>query len=117
MSSTRTMSSSLERPMTISPSIGRGNSPPWYFPEMKRSAYDFADPLGGVWLDIGGSINVFGGAAEAAREEKATCSEVGGSRFPWRRSHQLVNERGNASAPISREAVTLRGCLSLSSRR
>ena len=24
------------------------DSPPWYFPEMKRSAYDFADPLGGV---------------------------------------------------------------------
>jgi hypothetical protein len=38
MSSTRTMSSSLDRPITISPFSGKGNSPPWYLPEMKRSA-------------------------------------------------------------------------------
>ena len=44
MSSTRTISSSLERPITISPSSGRGNSPPWYFPEMKRSANGNARP-------------------------------------------------------------------------
>src|SRR5579864_2018861 len=39
MSSTSTMSRSLERPTTISRSMRRGNSPPWYFPEMNRSAY------------------------------------------------------------------------------
>ena len=39
MSSTSTMSRSDERPMTIS-RLGRsGNSPPWYFPEMKRSVH------------------------------------------------------------------------------
>ncbi len=38
MSSTRTMLRSLERPMMISGWLPRGNSPPWYFPEMKRSA-------------------------------------------------------------------------------
>src|SRR5262245_35930038 len=38
MSSTSTMSRSLERPMMISRFIRSGNSPPWYLPEMKRSA-------------------------------------------------------------------------------
>ena len=38
MSSTSTMSRSLERPTMISEFAGRGNSPPWYFPEMKRIA-------------------------------------------------------------------------------
>ena len=58
MSSTRTMSSSLERPITISPVSGRGNSPPWYFPEMKRSAKD-RSALGGLvgMLGIGGSMS------------------------------------------------------------
>ena len=38
MSSTNTMSKSDERPIMIS-RLGRsGNSPPWYFPEMKRNA-------------------------------------------------------------------------------
>ena len=47
MSSTSTMSSSLERPMTICFSAFSGNSPPWYLPEMNLSAYVFAgDPLG-----------------------------------------------------------------------
>ena len=38
MSSTSTMSSSDERPMMISRWGRSGNSPPWYLPEMKRSA-------------------------------------------------------------------------------
>src|SRR5258708_39814967 len=38
MSSTRTMSRSLDRPMMISRFMRSGNSPPWYLPEMKRSA-------------------------------------------------------------------------------
>src|SRR3954466_14686185 len=38
MSSTSTMSRSLERPMMISRFMRSGNSPPWYLPEMKRSA-------------------------------------------------------------------------------
>ncbi len=38
MSSTSTMSSSLERPITICLSLFSGNSPPWYFPEMNLSA-------------------------------------------------------------------------------
>ena len=38
MSSTSTMSRSLDRPMMISRFIRSGNSPPWYLPEMKRSA-------------------------------------------------------------------------------
>ena len=39
MSSISTMSRSVERPITSSPAAARGYSPPWYFPEMKRSAY------------------------------------------------------------------------------
>ena len=42
MSSTSTMSSSLERPMTICLSAFSGNSPPWYFPEMNLRAKVFA---------------------------------------------------------------------------
>src|SRR5438874_1973028 len=38
MSSTSTMSRSLDRPMMISRFMRSGNSPPWYLPEMKRSA-------------------------------------------------------------------------------
>ena len=38
MSSTSTMSRSLDLPMMISRFIRSGNSPPWYLPEMKRSA-------------------------------------------------------------------------------
>ena len=47
MSSTSTMSSSDDRPMMISRCGRSGNSPPWYFPEMKRSAHErlFASPL------------------------------------------------------------------------
>ncbi len=44
MSSTKTMSRSLERPTTISLLFASGNSPPWYFPEMKRSALVAALP-------------------------------------------------------------------------
>ncbi len=36
MSSTSTMSRSLERPTRICLSVAIGNSPPWYFPLMKR---------------------------------------------------------------------------------
>ncbi len=36
MSSTSTMSRSLERPTTICLSAATGNSPPWYLPLMKR---------------------------------------------------------------------------------
>jgi hypothetical protein len=43
MSSTRTMSRSLERPTMISLFVPSGNSPPWYFPEMKRSASGLQD--------------------------------------------------------------------------
>ena len=39
MSSTSTMSSSDERPMMISRWGRSGNSPPWYLPEMNRSAH------------------------------------------------------------------------------
>ena len=39
MSSTSTMSRSDERPMMISRWGRNGNSPPWYFPEMKRNAH------------------------------------------------------------------------------
>ena len=39
MSSTSTMSSSDDRPMMISRWGRSGNSPPWYLPEMKRSAH------------------------------------------------------------------------------
>src|ERR1700733_11340250 len=46
MSSTRTMSRSLERPTTICFSGTIGNSPPWYLPLMKRSTYERA-PAGG----------------------------------------------------------------------
>jgi len=38
MSSISTMSCSLERPISSSPASESGYSPPWYFPEMKRSA-------------------------------------------------------------------------------
>ena len=40
MSSTSTMSRSLERPTTICFSGTMGNSPPWYFPLMKRRTND-----------------------------------------------------------------------------
>jgi hypothetical protein len=48
MSSTRTMSSSLDRPITTSLSTRRGNSPPWYLPEMNLRA-----KLDGVSLALG----------------------------------------------------------------
>src|SRR5215471_5287809 len=38
ISSTKTMSRSLERPTMISRLSSSGNSPPWYLPEIKRSA-------------------------------------------------------------------------------
>src|SRR5580700_5452926 len=40
MSSTRTMSRSLDRPMRICLSETIGNSPPWYFPLIKRKRYE-----------------------------------------------------------------------------
>src|SRR5258706_12626070 len=52
ISSTRTMSRSLERPTTISLLGTMGNSPPWYFPEMNRSAKPLRGPVGcGADLD------------------------------------------------------------------
>src|SRR5215471_9557951 len=44
ISSTRTMSRSLERPTMISLLGVIGNSPPWYFPEMNRRARDLGGP-------------------------------------------------------------------------
>jgi hypothetical protein len=49
MSSTSTMSRSLERPMMISRLTRKGNSPPWYFPEMKRSAKRGRSVIDAVW--------------------------------------------------------------------
>src|SRR5688500_8964997 len=51
ISSTRTISRSLERPMTISWNSSKGNSPPWYFPEMNRNASRVEDGLGGEPLE------------------------------------------------------------------
>ena len=44
MSSTSTMSRSLERPTTIGLSLTMGNSPPWYLPLMKRKTYERPPP-------------------------------------------------------------------------
>src|SRR5689334_21643623 len=44
MSSTITMSRSLERPTMMGLSLTMGNSPPWYFPLMNRKTYDRPHP-------------------------------------------------------------------------
>src|SRR5205085_1649341 len=86
MSSTRTISRSLERPTTISLPGGSANSPPWYFPEMNFSA----------------KARFFPGVAEPADAALGRGSDIVGRAQP--RGLPQPAPVGRIGLPPSREA-------------
>ena len=83
MSSTRTMSRSLERPTMISGWVPSGYSPPWYLPEMKRSAS--RRRTAGAWLSIGGRTAMMHGPivrGQPVRAPDAVSPAKGRGRWP-----------------------------------
>src|SRR5580692_6584272 len=84
MSSTRTMSRSLERPTMICRSSEMGNSPPWYFPLMKRKTYERPSILGAIGvgaLGDGSCIDgVIGGDGGERGHEPGAMRQLRGPR-------------------------------------
>ena len=133
MSSTSTMSSSLERPMTICLSVFRGNSPPWYLPEMNRraqavSVLDAAIVVRSPYSSLPAKTKLPASPEETRRrrpvlgsgtldEEVRTASSVtstsprserryqarGSHRCPGRRSTESIPRICQRSLPVRRE--------------
>ena len=84
MSSTRTMSRSLERPTRICLSVAIGNSPPWYLPLMKRKTYERASVRGAIDVGALGDGSCISRPTETSRamgyEEEKGLYERRGSR-------------------------------------
>ena len=108
MSSTSTMSRSLERPMTISLVVPSGNSPPWYLPRMKRKR-ELARAAAAAW---GRGLSIVGERRPAAVMH-ARSIRVAGQRGAVSARRTLRQESGaerHVEVPAARRAVVkLRG--------